>query len=169
LMQLSKVICFGLRMSPPCINKGVVPISIIRNRVAKVAVGSAAVLGLAVGFQNPAVAAAPTATVTPSSGLSDGAVVKVDGAGLAAGTAYDVGQCAWVDTGVLACNPADFSSVTADANGSASTSLTVRRSFEGFLFDGTRWGTVDCTTEKCQVGLSDAAGNGPEGVPISFN
>nr|1J5H_A Chain A, Apo-Neocarzinostatin [Streptomyces carzinostaticus]1J5I_A Chain A, PROTEIN (Apo-Neocarzinostatin) [Streptomyces carzinostaticus]2G0K_A Chain A, Neocarzinostatin [Streptomyces carzinostaticus]2G0L_A Chain A, NEOCARZINOSTATIN [Streptomyces carzinostaticus] len=113
--------------------------------------------------------AAPTATVTPSSGLSDGTVVKVAGAGLQAGTAYDVGQCAWVDTGVLACNPADFSSVTADANGSASTSLTVRRSFEGFLFDGTRWGTVDCTTAACQVGLSDAAGNGPEGVAISFN
>nr|BAB86365.1 his-tagged neocarzinostatin apoprotein mutant F76W [synthetic construct] len=113
--------------------------------------------------------AAPTATVTPSSGLSDGTVVKVAGAGLQAGTAYDVGQCAWVDTGVLACNPADFSSVTADANGSASTSLTVRRSFEGWLFDGTRWGTVDCTTAACQVGLSDAAGNGPEGVAISFN
>ncbi|MEU7474296.1 enediyne antibiotic chromoprotein [Streptomyces sp. NPDC044984] len=146
-----------------------VPISIIRNRAAKVVVGSAAVLGLAVGFQNPAVAVtAPTATVTPSSGLSDGTVVRVDSAGLDAGTAYDVGQCAWVGTGVLACNPADFSSVTADAGGSASTSLTVRRSFEGFLFDGTRWGTVDCTVVQCQVGLSDAVGNGPEGVPISF-
>ncbi|MFH9611366.1 enediyne antibiotic chromoprotein [Streptomyces sp. NPDC017448] len=146
-----------------------VPISVIRNRVAKFAVGSAAALGLVVGFQNPAAAAAPTATVTPSTGLSDGAVVKVDGAGLDAGTAYDVGQCAWVGTGVLACNPADFTSVTANAAGSASTTLTVRRSFEGYLFDGTRWGTVDCTTEECQVGLSNAAGTGPQGVPISFS
>jgi Neocarzinostatin family len=146
----------------------VVPISITRNRVAKVVAGSAVALGLAVGFQNPAVAAAPTATVTPSSGLSDGAVVKVAGAGLEPGTAYEVGQCAWVGTGVLACNPADFSSVTADAGGSANTSLTVRRSFEGYLFDGTKWGTVDCATTECQVGMSDAVGNGPEGVPISF-
>nr|2CBT_A Chain A, NEOCARZINOSTATIN [Streptomyces carzinostaticus]2CBT_B Chain B, NEOCARZINOSTATIN [Streptomyces carzinostaticus] len=112
--------------------------------------------------------AAPTATVTPSSGLSDGTVVKVAGAGLQAGTAYWVAQSAWVDTGVYASNPADISSVTADANGSASTSLTVRRSFEGFLWDGTRWGTVDCTTAACHVTLRDALSNGPEGVAISF-
>ncbi|MFF8940327.1 enediyne antibiotic chromoprotein [Streptomyces paradoxus] len=125
-------------------------------------------LGLTVGFQTSAVAAGPTATVTPSTGLSDGAVVQVAAQGLQAGTGYDVGQCAWVGTGVLACNPANFSTVTADASGAAKTSLTVRRSFEGYLFDGTRWGTVDCATAKCQVGMSDAAGNGPASVAISF-
>ncbi|MEV4625749.1 enediyne antibiotic chromoprotein [Micromonospora sp. NPDC049523] len=142
--------------------------SVKRNAVVRMLAGTAAALGLAVALQAPASASAATATVTPSTGLTDGAVVQVDADGLTAGSTYDVGQCAFVPTGDLVCNPADFTQVTADAAGTATTPLTVRASYAGVLHDGTPWGTVDCTTTPCSVGLSDATGTGPAPVAISF-
>lgn len=140
----------------------------LRTNAARIVAGSAVVLGLLTMAQLPASAAAPTLTVTPSSGLSDGATVQVSGTGLQAGATYDVGECAWVESGVLACAPETFTRATADSAGSLDSPLTVRKTFTGVLFDGTTWGTVDCATTECQVGASDAAGNGIGSVPISF-
>ncbi|KUO16435.1 enediyne antibiotic chromoprotein [Streptomyces dysideae] len=141
-----------------------------RKRLARAA-GSLTVLGLAAVFcfQTPASAAAPTATVTPSSGLSDGAVVRVTAAGLEPGTTYNVGECASVDGGSLACDLAGFIPVVADSNGELETQVTVHSSFTGYLYDGTAWGPVDCAALQCLVGMGDSSGNGPDGVPISFS
>ncbi|MFI6523699.1 enediyne antibiotic chromoprotein [Streptomyces uncialis] len=135
------------------------------------AAGFLTALGLAAVFcsQTPASAAAPTAVVTPSSGLSNGAVVTVTAVGLNPGTTYNVGECASVDAGSLACNTAGFIPVIADSNGKLETQVTVHRSFTGYLYDGTAWGPVNCATRQCFVGMGDSAGNGPAGVPISFS
>ncbi|MFD1147843.1 enediyne antibiotic chromoprotein [Saccharothrix hoggarensis] len=139
----------------------------IGKNAARIVAGSAVVLGLLTTGGLTA-SAAPALTVTPSSGLADGATVQVSATGLQAGTTYDVGECAWVEAGVLACAPETFTRATANSAGSLDSPLTVRKTFTGVLFDGTTWGTVDCTTVQCSVGVSDAAGNGPGGVPISF-
>ncbi|MFC3451328.1 enediyne antibiotic chromoprotein [Amycolatopsis speibonae] len=135
---------------------------------AKTVAGTAAALGMLVAFQAPASAEAPSATVTPSSGLADNAVVQVGASGLTAGAAYTVGECAEVSPGVLACNASGRVDVTAAGDGTLSTPLTVKKSFEGILFDGTSYGTVDCAAVTCVIGLADAAGNGPAGVALSF-
>ncbi|GLF98778.1 enediyne antibiotic chromoprotein [Streptomyces yaizuensis] len=138
----------------------------VKNRVAKIVAGSVVALGMTVAFQAPAMAA-PTVSVTPSSGLADGAVVQVAGGGLQPGVTYSVGQCAEVEPGVLACNPAN-ARVTAGADGRVSTPLKVAKKYQGVRFDDTVWGTVDCAVVQCVVGLSDSTGQGPAGVPVSF-
>ncbi|MER6910150.1 enediyne antibiotic chromoprotein [Streptomyces sp. NPDC000594] len=141
----------------------------VKNRVAKIVAGSVVALGMTVAFQAPAVAvaAAPSVSVTPATGLADGAVVQVSGTGLQAGVTYSVGQCAEVQAGVLACNPAN-ATVTAGADGTVNTPLKVDKRYQGVLFDDSVWGTVDCASVKCVVGLSDSTGQGPAGVPVSF-
>lgn len=139
-----------------------------KNTFAKAVAGTAAALGMLVAFQAPASAEEASATVTPSSGLADNAVVQVGATGLTVGAAYTVGECAEVQPGVLACEAASRVEVTAGADGTLATPLTVKKSFEGILFDGTSYGTVDCAAVTCVVGLADSAGNGPAGVAISF-
>ncbi|PNG23832.1 enediyne antibiotic chromoprotein [Streptomyces cahuitamycinicus] len=140
-----------------------------KSRFASIVGGSALAVGLAVAFQPSAAAlASPTVTVTPSSGLADGDTVQVAASGLEAGTTYNVGQCAEVEPGAMACNSASHVRITANADGTLKTQLTVNRSFAGVLFDDTHWGTVDCATAQCVVGLSDDAVQGPAPVAISF-
>ncbi|OLT19155.1 hypothetical protein BJF79_02550 [Actinomadura sp. CNU-125] len=132
--------------------------------------GVTAVLGggLIMGAQT-ASAAAQTATVTPSSGLSDGATVQVAAAGFDAGDVLTAGQCATVGS-KIACNPANQTEFTADAGGSASTTMVLNRTFVGAYVDGSgSAGTVDCGTASCFIGVGDFAGQGAAPVPISFS
>ncbi|GAA2718680.1 MULTISPECIES: enediyne antibiotic chromoprotein [Streptomyces] len=138
------------------------------KRTAAVAAAGAAALTLAVGLGTSASAEPPKATVTPSSGLGDGGVVRVAATGLKAGNGYDVGQCAWVASGALACNMAVFTHVSAGADGSLHTSVKVHKKFNGVSYGGARWGVIDCAVTQCLVGMGDATGNGPAAVPISF-
>src|SRR4051812_31388106 len=68
--------------------------------MARIGVVAGLALGLASALPSSsyaAVTAAPSVTVTPSTGLADGASVAVVGSGLLANTNYHVGQCAVVD------------------------------------------------------------------------
>lgn len=142
----------------------------LRKRLVQ-ATGSLATLAAAaaLGSSAPASAAAPQAVVTPSTGLSNGAVVKVTASGLKPGTTYNVGQCSLVDGGSIACDMRGFVPVTADGNGKLAAQVTVHLSFTGYLYDGKAWGVVDCAKLQCLVGMGDSSGSGPAGVPISFS
>ncbi|GAA3262628.1 enediyne antibiotic chromoprotein [Nonomuraea helvata] len=99
-------------------------------------------------------AAAPGVSVTPSTGLSDGGTVTVAITGAGANEQYLVSQCATVND-KLACNVEAGKTVTTDASGSSSASLTVRKSFQGVTPEGTPVGTVDCATTTCSVGAGN--------------
>ena len=138
--------------------------------------GAVAALGLGLAFTSQAIAGADTApqtvnaasiSVTPSTGLSDGAAVAVSGTGLQAGVVYHLGECVQVSPTSLACNPGTNVDVTAGAGGAASTTLTVNRAFTGVTHEGTTH-AVDCTVDNCVVAFfSDTFDGGL--VPISFN
>ncbi len=134
--------------------------------VAKFAGSAIAALGL-LAVVAPAASAASAVTVTPSSGLSDGAVVQVTGTGLTPGVTYRVGECAQDATGQFPCSTSQLSLV-ADASGTISTPITVQKNFAGVLPDGSSYGPVDCNALTCVVGLGDASGNGG-GVIITFS
>ncbi|WP_410664706.1 enediyne antibiotic chromoprotein [Amycolatopsis sp. lyj-84] len=134
--------------------------------VAKFAGSAIAALGL-LAVVAPGASAAAAVTVTPASGLSDGAVVQVTGTGLTPGGTYRVGECAQDATGQFPCSPSQLSLV-ADASGKISSPVTVQKNFTGVLPDGSSYGAVDCKVITCVVGLGDAAGNGG-GVIISFS
>jgi hypothetical protein len=135
--------------------------------LTRVGVSSAFALGLALTFQ-PGPASALAVSVTPSTNLVDGQSVTVSGTGLTPGTVYHIGECAPVDS-TIACNQPEGVDVTADSAGTATATLTVRKTFVGLVGapPGTPVGTIDCGTQACLVGFGDDAGNGG-GVPISF-
>jgi hypothetical protein len=105
-------------------------------------------------------------TASPSSGLADGQSTQIAATGLNPGTTYFVNECAYVGTGQLACSQSAVT-VTAAADGTAGTPLTVFKTFQAYT-GSTVYGTVDCSTTQCLVGVGDASGDG-SGVPISFN
>jgi len=139
-------------------------------------IGAVAALGLGLAFTSQAIASADSApatvnaatiSVTPSTGLSDGAAVAVTGTGLQPGVVYHVGECAPAGPQDFACNPNTNQDIVADANGNASTQLVVNRAFTGVAHDGSSH-AFDCTTDSCVVAVfSDAFDGGA--VPISFN
>ncbi|MCE7079481.1 enediyne antibiotic chromoprotein [Streptomyces sp. ST2-7A] len=134
--------------------------------------GAAALaLGLALAVQPAAPAAensAPSVTVTPTSGLSDGDTVTLSATGLTPGDLYHVGQCAFVEEWVYGCNAATSVDAVANAAGEVKVTLRVNKSFEAVVGAETvPWGTVDCTVTQCMAGLGNAAGEGG-GVPVSF-
>jgi hypothetical protein len=145
----------------------------IRSRI-KLAAKGTAIAGFAIGMalmfapQSGATEAAPGVTVTPSSGLSNGDTVAVSLTGFSPNTDVFGGECAYLPSGQVACPAGDPVKLTTDADGAASTSLTVVSTFDGFLLDGTAVGTVDCHTARCIIGTSDASGNGAEAT-ITFN
>jgi hypothetical protein len=112
------------------------------------------------------VAASPTISVTPSTGLTDGAVTQVAASGLTANGSYHVGECTLV-SGQPVCDTADHVDLNADGNGNLSTPLTVRSSFTAPTTNGGTT-TVDCTTASCVVGIFDDSFNDVGSVPISF-
>lgn len=139
--------------------------------LVRIGVAAAVLLMGAVAVQ-PAATAEPVgataaATVTPSTGLNDGDVVTVDASSLIPGALYIVGQCGDVGGGVFACNLADTTSVTASPAGTASSPLTVRRTFTGFNGDGSTWGTVDCDIHPCGIAIFTDSGDAT-GVSIFF-
>ena len=138
--------------------------------------GAIAALGLGLAFTSQAIAGADTApqtvnaaaiSVTPSTGLSDGAAVAVAGTGLQAGVVYHLGECVQVSATSLACDPTTNTDVTADASGNAGSPITVHRTFTGVTHEGATHAT-DCTVDNCVVAFfSDTFDGGL--VPISFN
>ncbi|RZQ61105.1 enediyne antibiotic chromoprotein [Amycolatopsis suaedae] len=134
--------------------------------VAKFAGGVAVAAGLTLAFQ-PAAMAAPSSSVTPSSGLGASAVVQVSSSGLKASANYHVGQCTELPSGQFACNKPAIVHLSSSASGTLSTPLTVQRTYEGILLDGTSVGTIDCAAVQCNVTIGDDTGEG-DGVNISF-
>lgn len=135
--------------------------------------GAIAALGLGLAFTSQVVAGADTSSVdaatisvTPATGLSDGAAVAVSGTGLQAGAVYHLGECVQVSATSLACDPATNIDVTANTAGAASSPLVVHRAFNGEAHDGTVH-TADCSVDNCVVAFfSDTFDGGL--VPISF-
>ncbi|MEZ0071431.1 enediyne antibiotic chromoprotein [Planotetraspora sp. GP83] len=138
--------------------------------LSKLGVATAVMVGgLTLASQPSAfAAAAPSFSVTPSTGLSDGNNVTVSITGAGPGEKFSVIQCATVNA-QLACNGETAKTVTADASGSVSSSFVVRRSFQGTAPEsGTPVGPVDCATTACYV----SAGNQSVFLgsqPISFS
>jgi hypothetical protein len=140
------------------------------KRFAVQAVGAAALaLGLGLAIQ-PAASAAASVTASPSTGLASGTTVTVNGAGLKPSTPYHVGECVEVHSGQssqLACNKPGLVHLTSDASGKLTTPLTVYSSFEGYLLDGSAFGTVNCKVSTCAVTVGDDTGQGAA-ARISF-
>ena len=124
----------------------------------RVGVTAAAALGLALLGAGTALAASPTETVTPSTGLTDGQQVSVSGSGFAANAAITVFECASNQSNP-ACDAADEQQVTADATGAFTVTLTVRSGFEGTNpLTGADAGAVDCTASPgCAVASLDSS------------
>ncbi|MFF9347203.1 enediyne antibiotic chromoprotein [Streptomyces sp. NPDC014734] len=121
---------------------------------------AAVAIGLAVGLQSSAMAA-PAVSVTPASGLTDGATVTLTATGLTPGTVYHVGQCSYVETDVAACNPATSVDVAADASGKVTAQVKVFAKFDAVTgAEAKPWGTVDCNSRTCAVGLGSDKGEG---------
>ncbi|WP_242902773.1 enediyne antibiotic chromoprotein [Actinomadura terrae] len=141
------------------------------NRLlTKLGVGGALALGLAVTtLSGPAqAAAAATVTVTPNTGLQDGQSVTLSATGLTPNSAQHLGECTLTPDNQPAC--LDLGTIQSQADGSASTTLTVHKTFEAKVGD-TPYGTVDCATAAlCFIGVSDDGGPGGtgNGALISF-
>ncbi len=139
------------------------------KEMARLGAGATAAVGLAIAFTPLAGAASaePGLSVTPSSGLSDGETVSVSATGFVPESTLSVGQCASVD-GAPACPAGEPLQLTTDADGAATTPLTVQKTFEGYRFDGTSVGMVDCTVDECFVGAGDSSGNQSPEIWLSF-
>ncbi|GAA3440111.1 enediyne antibiotic chromoprotein [Kutzneria kofuensis] len=97
------------------------------------------------GYATAAPAAA-TIKVTPSTGLSDGQTVAVDGAGFTANDKIGVMECGPGDWPNVSCYFPNRSIVVSDGSGDFSTSVVVVSSFTGNSpVDGAPAGAVDCT------------------------
>ncbi|RJQ75869.1 enediyne antibiotic chromoprotein [Amycolatopsis panacis] len=120
--------------------------------------GAAAVAAvLAVSVPASAGEAGVGATVTPSTGLADGATVSVAVSGFGAGQNVFVTECAGA-AATLVCNVDGISQLTTDAAGAGSTTTKVAKSFQGKDQSG-KPVTVDCTTVAggCLIGASNEA------------
>ncbi|MFI7120194.1 enediyne antibiotic chromoprotein [Amycolatopsis sp. NPDC049868] len=120
----------------------------VRKLALIIATGS----GVAVLGALPAAAAAPGATVTPSSGLQNGQSVTAEGTGFPAGEQIGVMQCGPGDWPAVSCDFADRVIVTANAGGGFTTPVIVRASYDGVdPVEGKPAGTVDCTAVACSL------------------
>lgn len=132
-----------------------------------------AMVAATVTFAAPMASAAEPASlaaaisVSPSTGLTDGAVIAVTATGLQVGTTYTIGQCGVVGD-VFSCNEAGLVTVSPAADGSAAASMTVARSFPGTVGpDGEPGPAVDCTVVECGIGMFNEVGDAA-GTSISF-
>ena len=134
----------------------------------RVGVTTAAALGLALLGAGTALAASPAVTVTPSTGLTDGQQVSITGSGFSANSTVTVLECA-ANMSNPSCDVADQLTVTSDATGAFTATLTVRASFEGANpLTGADAGAVDCAVSPgCAVASFDSALN-YAGVAITF-
>jgi hypothetical protein len=139
----------------------------IKNAATKVSAAAGLAVGLALAFAPAASASAAGMTVTPSTGLTNGASVSVSVTGFGANETVFVGQCAYVG-GEPACPSGTTPSVTANGSGAATTTVTVKKTFEGFRLDGTSIGTVDCASADCFIGAGANSG-AQASVSIKFS
>ncbi|GIH99278.1 enediyne antibiotic chromoprotein [Planobispora takensis] len=123
--------------------------------LTKLGIATAVALGgLTLASQPAAFAAAPGFSVSPATGLTDGATATVTVTGAAAGTEFSIVQCATVND-QLACNGDTVKTVTTDAAGSADTAFVVRKTFQGATPTGASVGTVDCAATTCFVSVGN--------------
>ncbi|GLZ29216.1 hypothetical protein Lesp02_14060 [Lentzea sp. NBRC 105346] len=114
-------------------------------------------VALALAFPQSAFAAGPGISVTPSTGLVDGAEVTATVSGFTAGGTVQVSECAIPSNGVIVCDRSQVKTITADASGGGSTTLVAHKAFDGYTLDGAHWGAVDCVTVAggCVIGAVD--------------
>lgn len=129
----------------------------MRNSV-RAGVTATAALGLVLLGAGTALAATPTETVTPSTGLTDGQQVTVVGSGFSAGASITVFECLSNES-TPSCDTADEVTATADSTGAYTATLTVRATFEGTNpLTGADAGAVDCTASPgCAVASLDSS------------
>ncbi|MEU4579638.1 enediyne antibiotic chromoprotein [Nonomuraea sp. ATR24] len=134
--------------------------------IAKLGLAATVTLGLAFATSPAASAAAPSFSVSPASGVSDGATATVTVTGALPNAVFGIATCANTASGA-ACDGGTATSFTTDASGSATIPLKLNRQFDGVGYDGTPVGPVDCAAASCFVG----AGNNEQvlgEVAISF-
>lgn len=106
---------------------------------------------------DPSPALAPSVTVSPSTGLTNGQNVTATVAGFPS-TQVAVGVCTLVD-GAPVCDPNSKVQFATDSAGRGSAVFAVHKSFTGYTVadDGTfkKWGVVDCAAMGCMVGATD--------------
>lgn len=132
-------------------------------------VTAVAAAGLALASQAGAHADQATYTVSPSTDLSDGAVLTGTVTGAQADQTYGFAQCADIG-GRAACNPAtgSWGTFTTDAGGAGEFTVTVQRAYEGSTPEGEPVGHVDCSVNNCYIGAAHP-GHDLGNAYISFN
>jgi hypothetical protein len=137
--------------------------------------GAVAAMGVGIAFAAstgasaapaPAVVAAPSITVTPTSGLADGATVQLSGTGLTPGTTYFIGECSAISATNYACDNATNFTQVANASGTIAAPVTVHSAFTGTTSSGATF-AIDCKSVSCVVAAYSASFEGGA-VPISF-
>lgn len=121
------------------------------------------VIAASIAFAGPALAA-PTVTVSPSSGLANGASVNVTFSGFPANASLFILECnatAATSPGATHCDLGTAKPVTANASGAGSGTFTVKT---GTVGDG----TCPPASGDCLVAVSDATGANAGGAPIKF-
>lgn len=105
---------------------------------------------------------APSVTVSPATGLADGASVSVSAAGYSANETVTIWECAGGTTGPV-CDTGSQTTTT-DATGAVSTSFVVHEVLT------TASGPVDCTTvaNGCFVGAANESYSEVASAEISF-
>ncbi|TAM93253.1 MAG: hypothetical protein EPN43_01010 [Jatrophihabitans sp.] len=130
-----------------------------RWRLGAAAAGAVAAVGAAVlAFASPA-AAAPSLTVTPSTGLTNGQSVTVTLSGFPANAGgINIVQCLASGTGAADCDVNDAQlGKTADASGSLTVTMPVRSTFTG-LGAST---PIDCTKQQCMIAANVGTSSNP--------
>ncbi|HEV2377827.1 MAG TPA: enediyne antibiotic chromoprotein [Streptosporangiaceae bacterium] len=115
--------------------------------------------GMVLATSGTAIAATPKVTVTPSTGLTSPASVKVAVSGFPARDTLAVAECAGSTSSTIFCYVAGAKSVITSSTGMGKTTLTVHRKFVGENAQGVMK-TVNCATVSggCYVGAADAKG-----------
>lgn len=125
------------------------------SMIIKFGVAAAVVVGGLTLAAQPSMAAAAGFSVTPATGLSDGAAVTVAISGAGANEGFNILQCANVGD-ALACNVDTVKAVTTNASGASSTAFTVKKTFQGVTPDGASVGAVNCATTACYISTGNA-------------
>ncbi|MEV6912249.1 enediyne antibiotic chromoprotein [Amycolatopsis sp. NPDC051071] len=137
------------------------------SRIAKVGAIAVFATGLALGSYSVANAdTVESVSVTPTSGLTNGATVQVSGSGLAPNSTFWIGECGQVGADCLG-DAGRVLQVTSNSSGSISTPLTVVKQFNGHKADGSTV-AIDCNTVQCAVGVFTADASNVGKVTISF-
>ena len=117
-----------------------------------------------ISFGTPA-PAGPSITLTPSTGLANGAKVTITGSGFVAGDSLFAVECLATATSSADCNTAGATPITANADGTLpSTSFTVTT---GTIGSGA-CGTTAANAAGCVISVSTVAGADAAHASITF-